>query len=166
MYRAAIILLFCSALFSWAQETATVDDMQFTKIEDVWVHDALPDEYDVEERFSAVTGDEKWKAWYESGNDKLRAVLDLGPNVAFIMTSAEDGELHIFSAWENEKRLDCAVDHDKAYVMGNVNCPKVGWWVKAGIPIGAIITGAIIVNDEGGGTTTAGDEASPIRPKI
>ena len=158
MTRIAIGILLTAGLFGFSQETATVDDMHFTMVEDVWVHDALPDEYDVEERFSAVHNDEKWQSWYESGNDRLRAVLDLGVNIAFMMVSAEDNQQHVFTVWENDKRFDCAVDNDQPYVMGNVRCPKVGWWVKAGIPAGAVIVGAIIVDDN-----SVSDEASPIR---
>lgn len=161
--RLLILLLCASPLL--AQQTVTVDDMQFTMIEDVWVHDALPDEYDVEERFSAVHEDEKWRAWLESGNDRLRAVLELGPNVAFIMVSAEDDAPHVFTVWENDDRLDCAVNHDRPYVMGDVRCPKIGWWWTVGLPVTAGVAAVVIIEDQGGGSS-GGDVASKVRKQF
>jgi hypothetical protein len=103
-----IIILFSifAVLPLWAgEETASVGKYSFTMKDNAWFMSDLPETFEIEEGYVCKYKDEIWEKWYNSGDEMLKQILDLGPNIVFKMKSSVDGQEHIFSVSEDGKPI-------------------------------------------------------------
>jgi len=101
----AVLAVFVVAPLFGMQETKQVGQYTFTFQDNAWVMTGLPQSFEIEAGYACMHNDDTWNKWYNSGDDMLRQILDLGPNIVFKMKSSVDGQEHIFSVSEDGKPI-------------------------------------------------------------
>lgn len=144
------------------ERTQTIGDFVFDLQNDIWQHTVLPDEYEIEEKNACVYKDERWQQWFNEGDDTLRAILEL-QNVVFQSVSSADNQTYIFCVLDDDDKVECAVEHGRAYIVGDEDCGFLAAWLTPkNVILGTtgVIGAAIIIDNVGDD-----DEASPVRKK-
>lgn len=147
----------CSlSLWAWQGEgeERNIDGQSFVLRNDVWVHEALDEGYELSSNFTTVHGSTKWNRWYQEGSPTLQKILDLGPNVIFKFLG-QDGEFHVYGVFEDEEKLRAYLPQEEKVRTVLGISP-----VTAVIVGSAVVVGAVIVD-----SNNDDDEVSPSRPK-
>lgn len=152
------LLCVCFPLFSWAWQeegdSRNIDGQSFVLQDDVWMHEALGEDYELSPNFTTIYRDSKWNRWYQEGSPTLQKILDLGPNVIFKFLG-RDGEFHVYAVFADEEKLRAYLPQEEKVRTVLGISP-----VTAVIVGSAVVVGAVIID-----TTGDDDEASPSRPK-
>jgi hypothetical protein len=111
----------------------------------IWFQEGLPETFQTEQGYACYHGDETWQAWYRSGSETIRAILDLGPNVVFQQISSEDGKPHVFVVSQDKNIAAMIAQSSGQGATG-------GFWTNGKVAaVGSgIIAGAVLVTENNG----------------
>lgn len=126
------------------EEEKIIDDQKFDYTDGFWLHEALPEEYDLVEDYVTTHKSDLWQKWYDNGDETLRDILDLGKNIIFIYTGADQQE-HVYAVYACDGLVPFLLPIHSGVILGTV--------AKTAIIVGtAVVAGVIIVennNDNG-----------------
>ena len=165
-------ILLITTMTVWAQregDKKDIDGQIFQYQKDVWIHEALGDNFDPSEEYTAVYRDARWNKWYQEGSTTLKKILDLGPNVVFKFRDRA-GANNVYWVLESQDKVEKLLAGGAAAIIPGVSLAGGGSGAGAGsggglgstglaVGIGAaVVAGAVIVenndDDDDDGTIT------------
>lgn len=130
------------------EDEKIIDDQKFDYTDGLWLHEALPPNYELKEDFVTTYKSDLWNQWYDNGDDTLREILDLGKNIIFIYRGSDNKD-HVYAVY--------ACDGLVPFILP-VTHVGLGILAKSGIIVGtAVVAGVIIIennNDDGDDSPT------------
>ena len=160
MKKIILIAILCGLFPAFAAEdTKTVGQYTFELNNNAWIMTGITDSVQIEPGYAVKYKDEAWEKWYNSGDEILKQILDLGPNLLFKMKSSQDQQEHVFSVSEDGVPVMGALTSgsgsaasSSAASKGLFGLSKVG----TGLVAAGVVAGAVIVanddDDEGSST--------------
>jgi len=127
-----------------------VANQKFEYTDGIWLHEALPEDYDLLEDYVTTHKSDLWQKWYDNGSEDLRDILDLGKNVIFTYTGSDQKE-HVYAVYACDGLVPFILPVQTGTILGTT-------LVKSAIIVGtAVVAGVIIVennNDDGDDSPT------------
>lgn len=115
-----------------------VDGQKFNYQDGLWLHKALPANYELKEDFVTTYKSDLWQQWYDNGDETLRDILGLGKNVIFKYKGADDQE-HVYAVY--------ACDGMIPFILP-VASTGISTLAKSAIIVGtAVVAGVIIIEN-------------------
>ncbi|PIE02773.1 MAG: hypothetical protein CSA81_05505 [Acidobacteria bacterium] len=131
-----VVLLMASVAVLGLEDSVSVGDRTFIMKDGAWYMEGLPDDFQIEDGYICEHKDDIWQNWYNSGDEQLKKILELGPNIVWMMKSSVDGKEHVFAVSDG--------DHFIAFLPKAAGLSKAA---KAGLIVGGAAATAVIIDN-------------------
>lgn len=120
------------------EEEKIIDNQVFDYTDGLWLHEALPPNYELFEEYVTTHKSDLWQEWYDNGDDTLRKILDLGKNVIFVYRG-EDNQEHVYAVYACDGLIPFIPPVPPVYLSK---------YAKTAIIVGtAVVAGVIIIEN-------------------